>query len=113
MLSKFRHSIQPILLEIKNNKFQAFLISVNLSCLTGATIGSGIGLYNGFTLSIKQKEATVADRIKITLGGWFDGITQGTVYGCYPIYPLYMMLHFMGEYNRAKRINDYPIKIDY
>jgi hypothetical protein len=106
MFSRFKTKIQPILLEMNKNKFQTFKNSVTITTTIGGGIGAIIGTYNGITLLSKQKYTGFADIIKITFGGCLDGIVQGCTYGCYPIYPLYLILNFMGEYRRIKRLTD-------
>jgi hypothetical protein len=65
-------------------------------------IGSIVGLYNGFNLS--KYHVSFSDKIIITLGGCFNGFIQGSVYCCYPMYPLYIIVYLMEEYNKEKRI---------
>ena len=106
MFSRLQREMRPILLQYKNNKYQFFINSVAVTTVTGAGIGSIVGLYDGIILSQKQKEVNYANNVKITLGGCFNGYVQGAVYGCYPLYAFYIMLNFLDEYNRLKNIDN-------
>ena len=85
---------------MNKDRYATFLASVGFTTTTGAVIGSSVGLYNGVQLS--KYHANFTDKIKITLGGCFNGFIHGYVYCFYPFYPLYLMVYFMDEYNTAK-----------
>jgi hypothetical protein len=102
MFSRFQNKMRPVFLEINKNRCAYFIASVVLTTTTGAGIGSIVGLYNGYRLS--KYHASFTDKIKITLGGCFNGFVHGWVYCFYPLYPMLIMYDFMEEYNRAKRI---------
>jgi hypothetical protein len=77
-----------------------FVDSVIITTTTGMVIGSFVGLYNGFQLS--KNQASFTDKIKLTLGGSLKGILQGFGIGCYPIYPVYLLVYLMDEYDIAE-----------